>query len=78
MEENLQFDIRDNTFMDADGDTLTWSAFQIKNGKEEKLPDYMNFNSFFKRFEGVPNYKDYLNAPYHVRVKVSDGYFENY
>ncbi|WP_228012927.1 putative Ig domain-containing protein [Nostoc edaphicum] len=48
----FNFTIPDNTFIDIDGDSLTYTATLVENG--DPLPSWLSFNAATKTFSGTP------------------------
>ncbi|MEH2224493.1 putative Ig domain-containing protein, partial [Nostoc sp.] len=46
------FTVPDNTFIDIDGDSLTYTATLVENG--DPLPSWLSFNAATKTFSGTP------------------------
>ena len=64
----IAFSVPEGTFVDPDGDTLTYSATQAGGGA---LPGWLTFNAETRTFSGTPptNYNGFVD----VRVTASDG-----
>ena len=64
----FSFTVPSNTFMDADGDTLTYSATK---SDDMALPSWLSFNERTRVFSGTPTSTDTGNLS--VKVTASDG-----
>jgi hypothetical protein len=56
-----------NTFMDPDGDSLTYTA---KSSNNEPLPSWLNFNSYQSKFSGTPN----TLTTYPIKITADDNF----
>ena len=65
IEETIDFKLADNTFVNPNGFSLTYSV--------ENLPKWLNFNSLDLRFYGTSTYND-RNQNYTIKVIASNGF----
>ena len=63
--QTFVYRIADQTFADADGDSLVYSA--------EDLPRWLAFDTFARTFSGTPGSENVTGDPIEIRVFANDG-----